>query len=203
MGKFSDVVKGTRARRPIKLPLPGATVDPKTGEWVGPTVDLDIRPINDEDDAKVKAGALAFAKAHGLAEASPGDPLYEQGRELHLLAIACIDRSSPEDAPALFFDGGWEQIHKSEVMTPEVRKYLALQQEIFQYEVNPLMASMSKEEMIIAAAKMAGGDLAFFVNMQPGMQWSYTRTSAVLLMSFLQSNSPSSSSSELQPKIPS
>lgn len=198
MAKFSTVVQGMRARKPIKLPLPGAQVDSESGEWLGPTVDLDVRAIREDEHTDVLAQAFAFARKHGLQEPGDGDPLYEQGKMLHTMAIACIDRESPKDAPAPFFDGGWEQIHKSEVMTPEVVNYLYLQQQMFQDEVSPLLKGMTPNEFMAAAIKTAGGDLSFFVNSRPGMQWSFLRTMARQLLALQSLNSTFSTSSAPQ-----
>lgn len=199
MSKFSDVTQGTRARKPIKLPLPGAQVDGETGEWLGPTVDLDVRVLREDEHTQVLAQAHAFARKNGIEEPGDGDPLYEQGKMLHTLAIACIDRESPKDAPTPFFDEGWEQIHKSEVMTHEVVAYLYLQQQIFQDEVNPLLKAMSPGEFMAAAIKTAQGDMSFFVNSRPGMQWSFLLTTVKQLLSALSLNSTFSMSSEPQP----
>lgn len=203
MAKFSDVTQGVRARKPIKLPLPGAQIDGETGAWVGPTVDLDVRVIKEDEHAVILGQALAFARKHGLQDPGDGDPLYEQGKMLHTLAIACLDPESPKDAPAPFFDGGWEQIYTSEVMTPEVTAYLYLQQQLYQDEVNPLLKTMSPTEFMAAAIKTAQGDMSFFVNSRPGMQWSFLLTTVKQLLSALSHNSTFSMSSEPQEATPS
>ena len=197
MAKFSEVAAGTRARRRIKLPLPGAQVDTETGGWVGPTAELDVRVLRDDEYSEVLALALAFAKKRGLENPEDGDALYERGKMLHTLAVACLDMASPVEAPEPYFDGGWEQITKSECMTPEVVGYLYLQQQLFQDEVNPLLVSLPTATLIGAAIKTAGGDLSFFVNSRPGVQWSFLRTLANHLVASLAVSSPSS-----QPSAP-
>lgn len=203
MGKFSNVVQGVRARKPIKLPLPGAQVDGDTGEWLGPTVELDVRVLREDEHTVVLKEALAFARKNGLEEPGDGDPLYEQGKMLHTLAIACIDRESPKEDPAPFFDGGWEHIYKSEVMTPEVVAYLYQQQQIFQDEVNPLLKTMSAGEYMAAAIKTAQGDMSFFVNSRPGMQWSFLRTTVRQLLHLQSLSSTFSTSSDKPEATPS
>lgn len=196
MPKFSEVVAGVRARRAVKLPLPGAMVDGETGEWTGPVVDLDVRALRDDEYAEVLQHALAFARKRGLESPEDGDALYERGKMLHTLAIACLDKDSPHDNPQPYFDRGWEQIHKSEVMTPEVIAYLYLQQQLFQEEVNPLLKTLSPAEFLGAAIKTAGGDMSFFVNSRPAVLWSFTRTLASRLIASLANSSPSSQPSE-------
>lgn len=198
MAKFSEVAQGARARRRIKLPLPGAQVDGETGEWIGPTDELDVRVLREDEYVEVLAKSLAFAKKHGLETPEDGDALYERGKMLHTLLIACVDWESPTDSARPYFDGGWEAIHKSEVMTPEVIGYLYLQQQMFQDEVSPLLADISTPEILAAAVKTAGGNLSFFVNSRPGAQWSFVRFLASQFIASLATKSPSSLSSEPQ-----
>ncbi len=199
MAKFSEVVQGARARRRIKLPLPGAQVDGETGQWTGPTAELDIRVLRDDEYIEVLTSALAFARKRGLDRPEDGDPLYERGRMLHTLAITCLDW---EKADEPFFTG-WEEITKSEVMTPEVVGYLYLQQQIFQDEISPLNKGMTPGEFYAAAVKTAGGDLSFFVNSRPGMQWTFVRFLASQLIALHAANSPFTPSSEPQTPTPS
>lgn len=196
MAKFSEVVAGARTRRPIKLPLPGAHMDPETQEWDGPTDVLDIRPLRESEHVEMLANALAFARKNGLDKPEDGDPIYERGKMVHTLAIACIDHDSSKEAPLPYFDGGVEQISSSEVMTPEVIGYLYLQQQMLQDEVSPLNASMKPAEFMAAALSTAKGNYSFFVNSRPGTQWSFMRTLAKLHVDSILSNSPSSESSE-------
>lgn len=191
MAKFSEVAAGTRARRAIKLPLPGAQVDGETGEWLGPTDTLDIRVLRDDEYTDVLERALAFAKKRGLEKPEDGDAIYERGKMLHTLVLACIDWESPKEAPEPYFNGGWEQIHTSEAMTPEVVGYLFLQQQLYQDEISPLLGSLSQAELLAASIKTAGGDMSFFVNSRPGVQWSFLRFLASQLIASLARSSPS------------
>lgn len=193
MAKFADVVAGPRARKGIKLPLPGAQVDPATGEWDGDTVDLDVRAIGDDEYADVLRGAREFAKSKGVDNPAEDDELYERGKMLHTLAIACIDKDSPKEKPEPFFEG-WRQIHESPRMIPEVVAYLYLQQRLWQDEINPLLKPLSPDQYTAAAIATAGGDMSFFVNSRPGTQWSFTRFLAAQLLLSLASSSPSSES---------
>lgn len=198
MPNFSEVAAGIRARRPILLPLPGATVDEETGEWSGPTHPLDIRALNEGEHDEVLAAALAYCRSKGLERPEEGDAIYERAKMLHTIARACIDRDSPPENPQPFFDGGVEQIQKSEVMTPEVIGYLYEQQRLMQDDVAPLKKDMSPAEFFAAAVETAKGNISFFVNSQPGMQWNFVRTLASQFIASLESNSHSSTSSELQ-----
>ena len=206
MAKFSDVVQGTRARKAIKLPLPGAHVDDETGQWVGPVVELLVRPLREDEYTEVLKVARTFAVKNGLAEPGDGDPLYEQGKMTQTLALACLDIESPDNEAMLFFDGvdsktkeqigAFAQIQRSEMMSAEVLAYLYQQQQIFQDEVNPLLKTMSPSSFMAAAIKTAQGDMSFFVNSRPGMQWSFLRTSVCQLLHLQQLSSTFSMSSE-------
>lgn len=197
MAKFSEVAAGVRARRPILLPLPGATVDGETGEWLGPTHPLDIRVLNEGEYEDMLAAALAFAKKKGLGSPEDGDALYERGKMLYTLAVACIDKDSPKENPQSFFDGGVEQIQQSEIMTPEVIGYLYQQQQLMQEEIAP-MKDMSPAEYVAAAIQTAKGNTAFFVNSRLGTQWNFLRFLASQFVASLANSLPSSTSSEPQ-----
>lgn len=200
MARFSQVVAGARARKRIKLPLPGAHVDPETGEWIPPQgrplPELDVRALREDEHDEVLAQALAYARRKGVAAPEDGEALYERGKILYTLAIACLDPESTADAPAPFFDGGVEQIVGSEIMTPEVVGYLYLQQQLHQDDVSPLKKDMTPAEFMSAAVTTAKGSMSFFVNSRPGMQWSFLRILASLHVDSLGRSSPSSSSSE-------
>lgn len=199
MPKFSSIVAGPRARKRVVLPLPGAACDGETGKWDGPTVDVDVRTVRADEHDKVLASARRYAIENGVAEPSDGDELFERGRILHTLAIACVDVDSPVDAPAPFFDGGVEQILSSESLTPEVLAYLYEQQAIFQDESSPLMKTQSPVEFTAALMATAEGDMSFFVYSRPGLRWSFTHTMAKLLAESMKRASRSSSDSSSEP----
>lgn len=194
MGRFADVAKGTHARCPATLPLPGATCDPKTGEWVGAVHLLAIRVIHEEEHLEILAGALRYAKSKGVEKPTIDDPIYERALMVHTLAVACVDKDSPENASVPYFDSV-AQILGSEVMTPEVVGYLFLKQQTLQDETSPLLKNLTNEEFLAAAIRTAAGDLAFFVNSRPGMQWSFMRTLASRLVASLADSSRSTPSS--------
>ena len=196
MGSFSSLAKGMRTRKRVQLPLPGAHVDSETGKWVGPTVDLDVRPLRNDEHAAVLAGARAYAIEHGIAEPTDGDELYQQGKILHTIAIAYLDVDSTDGDPKPFFDGGVKQIVESDLLTPEVLGYLCMQQELVQDEANPLLKGIAPQDFVNAVMQVAGGGLDFFVNSRPGTLWSFMRTLASLHLSARTPSAQSSSQPE-------
>lgn len=196
MASFSTLAKGMRARKRVPLPLPGAHVDPETGKWVGPTIELDVRPLRNDEHASVLAGARAYAVEHGIAEPIDGDELYQQGKILHTLAVACLDVDSSETDPKPFFDGGVKQIVESDLLTPEVLSYLFLQQELVQDDANPLHKGIAPQDFVNAVMQVAGGGLDFFVNSRPGTLWSFMRTLASLHLNAQTRSAHSSSQPE-------
>lgn len=184
MAKFSSLVQGPRARKPVTMPLLGARFDAETGKWEGPHVELDLRPLRPDEHDKVLAEARKYAISLGVAEPAPGDDLFESGKMLHTLAIACVDRESPPHAPAPFFDGGVPGILEADSLIPEILCSLYDQQQAFQYEVNPLRKNMTPAEFTATVMRMAkDGDeeIGFFGCMVPGMLWSFTHSMAKLL----------------------
>lgn len=198
MAKFSEIAAGIRARRPAKLPLPGASVDDATGEWIGPVQELEVRPLNEGEYGEVLAKALAYAREKGLENPEEGDAIYERGKMLHTLALACIDKDSPQEKAAPFFDGGVAQIQGSEIMTPEVVAYLYEVQQLMQDDVAPMKKDLSPADFMAAALQSAQGNMAFFVNSRLAVRWSLLRTLANLYIASLANNLPSSPSSEPQ-----
>ena len=63
--KYSSIIQGPRLRKTIDLPRPGASVDPETGAWCGPTLKLDVRPLRPDEHDAVIAKARAYAIERG------------------------------------------------------------------------------------------------------------------------------------------
>lgn len=202
MATFGTIVRGPRARHRAVLPLAGAIVNSETGQFEGDVVELDVCGLNPIEKSDVATRARAFAKERGILEPRDGDELYDWGKMLHTLVIACVDKESPEDNPKPFFEGGFEQLHTTKLVGPEHIAFLYEQQQLWQDECSPGLKNMSTEEFLAAVVKTAGGDMSFFVNARPGMRWSFTRTLAALHLNSLTAKSPSSSPSEPPPPTP-
>lgn len=188
MPSYSSIVQGARARKRVILPRPGAVLNMDTGEWQGPTLPLDVRALRGDEYDRVIADAKAYAKSLGSSDVGDGEELFERGKMLHTLALACIDSDSPKEDAKPFFDGGVKQIASSEELTPEILEYLYEQQRIWQDESNPLALKMTPAEFanaVLRTAQGENGDMSFFVSARPGMRWSFTLSMARLLAASL------------------
>lgn len=197
MPTFGQVVQGSRARKRIQLPVGSTKADTSAESgWTGATVDVDVRVLLPFEEADVLERARAFAKTKGIEAPSESDPLYDFGLHIHRIAIACVDSESPESAPRPFFDGGIDQILKSQELTRDHIAYLYEQSIAWQDDCSPRLLKLSPEQFVDATGKTAGGDMLPFLQLRPGMQWIFTRTLAGLALSSLPFKSDSSSSSE-------
>lgn len=199
MPTFGQLAKGKRARKTIKFGFGGARIDPGTGEWDagdgGTVTTLDVRPINPIDHTLIVERARAFAISKGVVDPKDGDELYENARILHTLVIACVDKDSPEDAPRPFFEGGFEQLHESELLLPDHLGYLYEQQQLWQDTCSPRFTNQTPGQFMAGVMKAAGGDESFFVGARPGMRWDFTRTLAAAYLNLTTQKSPTSSDS--------
>jgi hypothetical protein len=95
MGKFSAVEKVPPATEPVEFEVGGTAVK------------CLVRHMMAEEERLVLVGAREFAKANGLPNPVPTDPIYLLG-----LIVSTVHRGYVDaDAPAeLFFDGGVEQL---------------------------------------------------------------------------------------------
>lgn len=80
MPKFSAVVSGRPPRKVIPLPLIS-----------GDSVPVAIIPLLTDADSAALADAVRYAEKRGVANAKPGDPLYERGLMVSVVFRACVD----------------------------------------------------------------------------------------------------------------
>ena len=203
MAKFKDRQQGTRARKAIVLPLPGAVFNDETGQWEGPSDTLDVRAIRPDEHTEIVANARKFAIENGLEDPRDGDELYERGRWLHTLAIACVDHDAAADDPnpPKYF-ASWREIHESSDLSPELVSYLFQAQRLWQDGVSPLRKDLTEGEYVAALAQASRGDFDFFLSMRPATQLSFVRTLADRLSTLIRDLSPSSSLSEDSTRTP-
>lgn len=207
MAKFSQIVKGTRARRRVLLPLgdapamvPALTSDGASVVEVSPdAVPVDLRPLTSGEQAEVLSRAAADAKARGVTDPRDGNPIYDLAEMEHTLALACLDPDSPADAPRPFFDGGVEQIRSSPDLGRDRIAFLFAHFQQFQDECSPSLRKVDPAQMV-ASLDILGGDddrmaQDFFGSMGLGLRWIYMRTLARLYRTSPTPSLPSTSAS--------
>jgi hypothetical protein len=224
MPKFSDIQKGTRARRTIEfpadntrckllVPLPELAdqqardqerwekeraAQPGQAAPIAPgaTVKVDLRVLSGEEEAVVLDKARKFAIGRGVKVPRDGEPIYDLAVMIETLALACVDSESPEEAPALFFESSREIL---DGMDRERIVYVYTVWETWQEECSPQAKTMPPEEFfdIVVRAADSEDPTDPFCRLRPGMQWICFRTMASLLISLLPLKSLRSSLSEL------
>jgi len=208
MATFGQLAKGTRARKPIQLGLGRARINPATGDWEtdegGTVTTLDVRPINPVEHTTIVESARAFAMSKGVANPKDGDELYDDAKVLYTLVLACIDHDSSEKEPKPFFEGGFDQLHGTELLLPDHIGYLYEQQQLWQDECSPRFTNQTPGQFMAAVMQAAEGNQSFFVGARPGMRWDFTRTlaAAFLNLQTLTSRTSSGSSSSTSETAP-
>lgn len=192
MGKFAQIEDGDHARKRVCLPLLGAFFDIEKAEWVGKTVELDVRVLSPDEDIEILRLTREYARAKGVEKPAEGDPIYDYAKALYTVLFACVDTDSPQGSPARFFDS-IEQIAKSKLVCQDQISYLYEQQREHQDAVAPRPSGMTQMEFLAAVVSTAGGNLDFFASLRPSMRWTFTRTLAALHIDSLKHKSLSSS----------
>lgn len=199
MATLAQLAKGTRARKTIKLGLGRARISPETGEWEtdegGTITELDIRPLNNIEVTNVTQLARDFAISKGIVDPKDGDELYDDAKVLHTLVVACLDKDSPEKEPRPFFEGGFDELHTTEVLLPDHVGYLFEHQQLWQDECSPRFVRQTPGQFMASVVAAAGGNPSFFVGARPGMRWDSMRTLAAAYLNLMTLTSPTTSGS--------
>jgi hypothetical protein len=166
--KFSQVVQGQRAERPI------------TFEWRGETCKAALRPITGEEDGLALSRAGIYARDSQEVDSAPGKPLFDLGYMANVIALGFVDVESPEKARELFFRDAAEVLEK---LDSELIQYLHARHEVWQQECSPTKAKLSSKELFDTLVRIveADDDLPF-AQLRPGTLWSLLRTTASLLL---------------------
>lgn len=191
MAKLADIIKGRRARRTVPFPGIIDTEGTDQAELV-----LDVMVLDGENQALALQRAREFAKGKGVDAPKPGDPEYDLGHMVHTLLLACVDHTSPADAPAPFFSSV-EQILKH--LDRERIAFLHAQWEAFQDSLSPLSKALNEPaiwQMVVEAAAEED-PLRFFEKLPPATLARLLHFTAKQLVTVLQHKSGSSSLSAL------
>lgn len=186
MPVFSKIARGIRAR---KRGIECTTVD-------GVPFRCDLRAVTAEEEAQVLEAATRRALAAG-AKADEKDLVFQFAYATELVAVACVDEDSPEDAPRPFFDGGVEQVRQH--LDRDRVLLLSETQRAWQESVSPRKRKLSTDEffghVISLAAGEEGEDHPFWI-WPRSTQESLLRSMARLLLSSQTDKSPTSSGDE-------
>lgn len=165
MARFSEIVRGPRARRK----------DVRFTTLTGVDAVCDMRILDGEDEEAVLAAATKAAKAAG-AEAAEGNIVFDFVRACEIVARAAVDPDSPADAPAPFFDG----VAEVKKHLDRERIYLLFEvQCAYQDEASPRASTMGVDElvnMLHASALVPEGDELPFERLQPALRRSCMRS---------------------------
>lgn len=195
MAKFASIEDGELLRKPVVLPLLGATWSPEKGVWEGATIDLDVRVLTPSEDLEVLRLSREFAKAKGVEKPEDGEPIYDYAIRLHTVLLGAVDRDSLKTDPVPFFASLAEIVTSKRICQDQVN-YLYEQQREHQDAVAPRPGSLSPAQFMATAVAIAGGNLDFFVSLRPSTRWIFTRTLAAQHIDSLMRKSLSGSGEE-------
>lgn len=210
MSTFSQIAKGTRARKPVAFPMANKRCElladlPELSEqrardrasWEqaaqagqappvapGDEVLVDLRVLTGTEEAQVLQKARTSAIEHGVENPKDGDPLYELAKMAETLALGVVDHDSPEEEPRVFFDGGSKQI-LDEIDGDRIA-FLYARWELWQGECSPRIGTLSGEQFYSQMVKVTVSDDDLpFSQMSPTTAWICFRTMGALLLSKL------------------
>lgn len=170
--KFSQIIRGTRARKTVTI----EGIDTPEGA----PIPIDVRPLNGLEQAETLAKARAFAESRGVKEPRDGEPIYDLGKQVYTLLLACLDHESPGDAPRPFFASADEIL---EGLDRDRRSYLYELQEMWEDECAPRPSSMESKDFLAWCMEVCSapeGDDGPFVRLRPVLRWSCVRTLAAI-----------------------
>lgn len=213
--RHRDIQKGTRAIKRVPLPLVNvpsallpdvpelaeqrardkAAASPGQALPEAPVPEVGLRVLTGTELRVIAEKARQFAKQ--TDKVNEEDPLYQLGRSVYTLAVACVDPSSDPANPTPFFgelgdvDSAANEILDSAHLGRDGITYLVEAQELWQDLCNPQGLKVGGERMGELIAEIgADPDYRRFLALRPGMRWILLRTMAVLL-----TNSPNFNSS--------
>lgn len=221
--KFGNVAKGTRAAKPVVLPLvntagPYQSDPPEAaaqraidGHPERAEIRLGVRAITPGELATILERAAEYARAR-KAEIDDRNSIYSLAYNLNLCAIACVDIDPVDDAgnpipfdPANaqpFFgtgdiDSAIREMLESAHLSPDTIQYLAAEQEAWQDEVSPLATKLSPEQLWKIIGEVASSsDASPFLKLRLGtlLQCMRLLVSQLLSAQMDSSHSPSEQS---------
>ena len=184
MATFASIVKGNDLapyRREVEL-------------LGGLVAQVAYRLLSGEEEAEAIAYGLKYAKDKGFPD---DEEIRELGRMAKRVALSFVDPDPGQEAVSYFT--GPDQVLGDPRVGKERTVYLCELQELWQDQCCPSRIKMGDLEFHIALQKIAGSDAPDpFVDLQPGLRWSFTRTTARLLLDYLRLSASSGTSSAVK-----
>jgi hypothetical protein len=162
MARFKDLTKQRPPRHVFDLAMPDGSVVP-----------VAVRTLLNTDDDAIDTAAVEYARSRKAESAREGDPIYDRGRTLYTLLLACSDPDSPDEEPVPFFSS------VDEIRTGLDRDrlaYLLAAQQWWQDQHSGRARSLKPYEALQKAAEIAtSSDPRPFLELSPGLLWSVLR----------------------------
>jgi hypothetical protein len=209
MARFSDLLKGKRARRTVEFPqantrcsllapLPELeqqrAADNTSAPEATPTVLVDLVVLTGDEEAQALEQARAMAIRAGVADPKLGEPLYDLALMVFTLLYGVIDHDD-QAAQRQFFASG-EQIRGA--LDRDRITYLYAMHELWQSECSPQAKGLSDGQFFQFIVEMADSEDPSlpFGKLQPATAAIYMRTLARLLVNSQTLKSSPTSTSE-------
>ena len=202
MARLRSIMRGTRQIRPVSIPLKNMVAQ----DGMPDSVSVGLSVI--QDYGEILEGAARYAVSKG-AKPEPGNELYDYGKAVYTIAIACVDPESDPAHPIPFFgtsDNPTVEERVSDVLShPNIGRdtimYLAECQDVWQDECSPQpgVGEKTPEQYYQMIAEVAAEGPLAFLRLGAGMRLKFLLFTANLLLTLPTLSSPSGASAEQKP----
>lgn len=143
-----------------------------------------VRHLMADQEAAILVDARAFAKARGVEDPRPDDPLYLFGMMVSTVLRGFVDADAPADRLEPFFDGGVDQILQH--LDQDRIAYLWAVQGAFQDKCSGRAVALTDAEVLARVHAIAAADPTDpgpFADLRPFQQQQLLRAMAKLILS--------------------
>jgi hypothetical protein len=182
-----------------KAPIEPPRTAPATIATVGGVeVGCSVRHLMADQETAILVDARAFAKARGVEDPKPDDPLYLVGMMVSTVLRGYVDGDAPQGELEPFFDGGVDQVLRH--LDQDRIAYLWAAQCAFQDACSGRVVKLTDAEVLARVHGIASADPndpAPFADLRPFQQHQLMRAMAKLILSLsalLEKAAPSTTS---------
>lgn len=166
------------------------------------SIEVGLRVLTGDEFLLTEKLARKMAEANGCKSFEESDSIFNLAKSLYTIAVSCVDPDSdPANPDPYFADRGSTPAATAESCVQAILSsvhigrdgivFLAEQQEYWQDLCNPAALKMSPERLWDLVGEVAASaDARPFLLLRPGMRWSFARSMAVQLTSYLMGRSP-------------